>query len=261
MEISDLHKEILELFKKYKFRWETDKISAQNDSFHKFTEWSDGVAKLLDLDKNKIYSCLSELYWSISSVQLSIGYSLISRETCQFPKGVKGEAFEESSVPNIIGISEIHLFYHLNNGWESLYRFWERLTTLIQFTIYPKLDEKIYFDVIVDKIVKDNNIPKNSKESELKSLIKYWNKTARKRNKLSHFESSPMKNVTYDTSIASIYGPNNQFVPKISYSSKNLINEINELRDSYYRVIPSFIIVKEYIEYYISKKFNLKMQL
>jgi len=115
MDIPEIHKEILELFKKYKYNWETDRLS-----FEKFTIWSDGVSQLLHLDKDILYSKLSELFWSVSSIQLSLGYALKSRHTCKYPKGVKGEAFDEASVPDMIGISEIHFYYHLNNGWESI---------------------------------------------------------------------------------------------------------------------------------------------
>jgi len=123
------------------------------------------------------------------------------------------------------------------------------------------MNEKCYFDDIINKILKDTNLPSNTKSKELKNQIKYWNKTARYRNKISHFESSPMKKVTYEPGLAKIYGSRNQFIPKISYSSKNLINEINELRDVYYRVLPALLVVKEYIEQYLVKKLNLKVKL
>jgi len=140
IEIPLLHKEILELFTRYKYNWETSSLPM--DVLH---EWSESVSQLLLIDNKVFSSNMSELFWALSSVQLSIGYALISRQTCQYPKGIKGEAFSEKEVPNFLGISEIHLFYHLNNSWESIYRCWERLSSVLCVVLYPNEGKKLYF--------------------------------------------------------------------------------------------------------------------
>ena len=254
-EISLLHKEIIELFKKYKYNWDTSSLP-----MNELHEWSDGVSQLLSIDKKTISSKMSELFWALSSVQLSLGYTLIARQTCQYPKGIKIEAYNEKDIP-VLGISEIHLFYHLNNAWESIYRCWERLSAVLCVLLYPDEEKKLYFNDVINRISADPTFTENPKLKLLQSQIKYWNKVAKERNKISHFESSPIKKIQYESSLAKIYGSKNQFIPKISFSSANLLNEINKVKESYYRIFPAIISVKDFIENYINKKLNLKMNL
>lgn len=252
-DITEIHKDIIELFKTYKIDWETNRLP-----MNELHNWSNGVSELLSIDKKIISSRMTEIFWCLSHVQLSIGYSLLSRQTCQYPKGIKGEAYEEKDVPNLINISEIHLFYHLNNAWETLYRCWERLSAVLCAVVFPNNNEKMYFDDVVIKIINDNYLSKNKNIKSLKAQIKFWNKVSKERNKISHFESSPMKKIQLEPGFAKMYNSSGHVLPKVSFSSVNLINEINKVRDNYKRIFPAVIVVQIFIEAYINNKLNLK---
>lgn len=253
-DITEIHKDIIELFKSYKIDWETNRLPM--DNLH---DWSNGVAELLSIDRKVISSKMTEIFWCLAHVQLSIGYSLLSRQTCQYPKGIKGVAYEEKDVPILINISEIHLFYHLNNAWESLYRCWERLSAVICIVIFPNRNEKMYFDDVVNIISKDSYLSKNKNMKSLKAQIKFWNKVSKERNRISHFESSPMKKIQLEPGVANIYTPKGHVLPKVSFSSVNLINEINKVRDNYKNIFPAVIAVQQFIEAFIKDKLNLKV--
>ncbi|KAF0140382.1 MAG: hypothetical protein FD122_2496 [Stygiobacter sp.] len=250
-DIQIIHSEIIELFKKYKISWETNKLPIEL-----LQEWSYGAAELLDLDREHIRKRFSEIYWALFSVQLSLGYALISRQTCKYLRGLKGEAFSPNNIP-LISVSEFHLFYHLNNSWESIYRCWERLSSLLCSIIFPNETNKLYFDNTVNLIGSSEDLQSLLKYNDLKKQIKFWNKAARERNKISHRESSPMKIMQTKTDTAHIYGPNNEYIPKVTFTFSNLLNDINNVRDNYYRIVPAVLIVKEYCELYIKHKTKL----
>ncbi|MCJ7651498.1 MAG: hypothetical protein MUP85_23065 [Candidatus Lokiarchaeota archaeon] len=250
-EIPLIHTEIIELFKKYQISWETNKLPIE-----KLHEWSFGAAELLGLEKEFIRKRFSEIYWALFSTQLSLGYMLISRQTCKYIKGLKGEAFSPTDIP-ILNVSEFHLFFHMNNAWESLYRCWERMSSLLCSIIFPNENNKIYFDETINRIGASENLQSLSKYNELKKQIKFWNKVAKERNILTHWESSPLKKVQTITDETSIYGPNYEYIPKITFSFANLLNEINKVKDNYYRIVPAVLIIKEYCEIFIKYKTKL----
>ena len=100
----------------------------------------------------------------------------------------------------------------------------------------------------------DDILSKNPKAKDLKTQVKFWNKVAKHRNKVSHSESSPMKNIKYKPGLAQIYSSSNEFIPKLTIEFTNIINEINDVKDSYLRIAPGIIVIKEFVENAIREK-------
>lgn len=250
-DIKIIHDEIVELFKKYQINWEINKLPIE-----KLHEWSYGIVELLNLDGEYIRKRFSEIYWTLFNAQLSLGYMLIARQTCKYPKGLKGEVFSPNDIP-IITVPEFHLFYHLSNAWEAVYRCWERLSSLLCSIIFPNEKNKIYFDETVNMIGNIEELHGLPKYRDLKKQIKFWNKVARERNKISHWESSPLKHVQTKTENANIYGLNYKYIPKVTFTFTNLLTEINKVKDSYSRIVPAVLVVKEYCETYMKYKTKL----
>ncbi len=243
MKIEDIHKEITDLFKKYKYPWLTLNLSMKN--LHK---WSIATSERLKLNEKDFQDAMSELFWSLSHVQLALGYMLIARNSCKFPKGINGTAYQEEDIPSI-GLPEIHFCYHSSFSIECIYRCWERMALVLLKACYPKCSSKFYFNGVVNKIDKDGNYNRNPKLYNLKKQIKHWDKVAGIRNELSHGTgSSPMKNIKIEGEISNIYGLRGERILKGKYSSKNLIEETNKIKDKYLKLLPAMKAVIEFID-------------
>ena len=169
MNINEIQSEIGSLFNKYKIPAITRNIPIEN--LHR---WSEEVATHFNLNVNEFSQIMTELFWSAAHVQLSLGYALIARQDCKYPKGKKGKAFKEADMPNAISIPEIHFWYHIYNSYECIYRCWERMASVLKSVCYPEHNEKMYFDQIVETIEKDNHYNKNIHLRSLKKQIKHW---------------------------------------------------------------------------------------
>ncbi len=168
MNINEIQTEISRLFSKYKIPVITINIPIEN--LHR---WSSEVAVHFNLDDEDFSQVMAELFWSAAHIQLSLGYALIARQDCEFPKGTNGKAFKEEDLPNAIAIPEIHFWYHLYNSYECIYRCWERITSVIRSVCYPTSNEKMYFDQIVNALDEDDNYNKNPHLNVLKRQINY----------------------------------------------------------------------------------------
>ena len=243
MNISEIHTEINNLFSKYKIPVITHNIPMQN--LHR---WSSEVATHFNLDKHDFRKVMSELFWSAAHIQLSLGYSLIAKQDCKFPKGTNGKAFKEEDMPDAIDLPEIHFWYHLYNCYECIYRCWERITSVLKNVCYPKSNEKMYFDQIVNALDKDNIYNKNPYLISLKKQIKHWNKTAEARNELSHGKSSPFCNMNIEGKVSNILAMNGLPQIYVNYSVNSPKESIEKVVDKYNKVFPAMKVMVDFID-------------
>ena len=242
--IDIIQKEIDQLFGKYKIRAISKNLPMPNLQI-----WATKVSQHFNLDTDGFRQVVTELFWSVAHVQLSLGYALIAREDCQFPKGTKGQALQEKDVPNAILMPEIHFWYHIYNSYECIYRCWERITSILKNVCYPQLSEKRYFDKLVNELIKDNKFNKNFYLNKLKKQIKHWNKIADARNEISHSQSSPFRNLAIEGKVSNELGANGTPIVYLNYSVKSPKKEIEHVVDKYRKVLPAIKAVKNFIDY------------
>jgi len=131
MQVEDIHNQIFEQFKKYQYPVLTTQLNMEG-----LQNWSIAVAGILCIDVNDFLSKTKELFWSASHVQLALGYGLIARQNCRYPRGIEGTAYNDD-VPDMVGLPEIHFWYHMSCARECIYRCWERMTVIIRSACYP----------------------------------------------------------------------------------------------------------------------------
>ncbi len=241
--IDSIQKEIDQLFGKYKIPAITKNLPPEN-----LQEWSMKVATHFKLDEESFRQTVTELFWSIAHIQLSLGYALIARQDCEFPKGTKGKVLHEKDVPNVIAMPEIHFWYHIYNSYECIYRCWERIASVIGNVCYPKRTTKIYFDQLVNKLSKDKDFKKNLCLKELRKQIKHWSKIAEARNEISHGKSSPFRNITIEGKVSDVLGADGLPIVYLDYFVKSPKKEIEHVVDKYRKVLPAIIAMKDFID-------------
>lgn len=243
MNINEIHKEIDNLFIKYKIPALTKNIPMEN-----LHEWALAVAKKFNLDHDDFRQSVAELFWSVAHVQLSLGYALISRQSSEYPKGVQGIALDEKDIPDAITMSEIHFWYHIYNCYECLYRFWERTSLIIKNVCYPGSTGKKYFDQIINDLLIDGKFNRNLFLNDLKNQIGNWNKIANSRNAISHGKSSPFRNMEIQGKISDVVGINGIPIIYLDYSFKSPRKELEHAVDRYRKVLPAIKAMKEFID-------------
>ncbi len=243
MNINEIQQEIDRLFSKYSIPAITKNLPMEN--LHK---WSAQVAAHFKLDGEDFGEVMTELFWSVAHIQLSLGYALIARQNCEFPKGTNGKAFQEEDIPIAIAIPEIHFWYHLYNSYECIYRCWERMTSVIKSVCYPKLNEKMYFDQVINNLDNDSNFNKNPHLIALRRQIKHWNKIAEARNEISHGKSSPFRNMNIEGKVSDILGVDGLALIYLDYSFKSPKENIEQVVDKYKRVFPAMEVMVDFID-------------
>ena len=243
MNINEIQQEINNLFGKYKIPVITKKLPMQN-----LQRWSAQVAAHFKLDAEEFRQNMAELFWSVAHIELSLGYAVIARQDCEFPKGTNGKAFDEEDVPDAIGIPEIHFWYHLYNSYECIYRCWERMTSVIKSVCYPDLFNKMYFDQIMDKLNNDDNFNKNPHIRALQKQIRHWNKIAKARNEISHGKSSPFRNMDIEGNLSDVLGADGLPIPYVDYSVKSPKENIELVVDKYRKVFPAMEALVAFID-------------
>jgi len=243
MNINEIQMEIGSLFSRYKIPAITKNIPMEN-----LQRWSAEVADHFNLDVDDFSQVMTELFWSSAHIQLSLGYALIARQDCKFPKGKNGKAFKEEDMPNAISIPEIHFWYHIYNSYECIYRCWERITSVIKNVCYPKSNEKMYFDQIVNALDEDDNYNKNPHLKSLKRQIKHWNKTAEARNEISHGKSSPFRNMSIEGKVSDVLGLDGLPLIYLNYSIKSPKESIEQVVDKYKKAFPAMKVMVDFID-------------
>mgnify|MGYP001598418100 FL=1 len=243
MNIHEIQDEISSLFSKYKIPVITKKMPIEN--LHR---WASEVAAHFSLDEDEFSKTMTELFWSTAHIQLSLGYALIARQDCIFPKGKKGRAFRTEDIPNAISIPEIHFWYHIYNSYECIYRCWERITSVIKSVCYPEDNQKMYFDQIVNKLDDDAKYNKNPHLQSLKKRIKHWNKAAGARNEISHGNSSPFRNMSIEGKASDVLGLDGIPLIYLNYSVNSPKERIDEIVDKYKKVFPAMEVMVAFID-------------
>lgn len=243
MDINEIHTKFGELFSKYNIPAITLNMPIEN--LHR---WSSEVSAHFNLDKDDFSKVMSELFWSAAHIQLSLGYALIARQDCKFPKGTNGKAFKEEDMPDAIGLPEIYFWYHLYNSYECIYRCWERIASVLKSVCYPKQNEKMYFDQIVNTLDKDKHYNGNPHLNALKRQIKHWNKAAEARNEISHGKSSPLRNMSIEGKASDLLGLNGLPLIYLNYSIRSPKESIEQIVDKYKKVYPAMKVLVDFID-------------
>lgn len=246
MTIDDIQKEIKRLLSQYEIPALT--LQLPMPELHK---WAKSQARRLKLDEDCFVDQMSSLFWAISHVQLGLGYALIARQSCKFPRGQRSLLYSHSQVedPLSFDMPWFHFWYHYYSTIECLYRCWERIAFLLKAACFPQCPCKLYFDGIVNKIKKDSHLEKNPNIRNLKLQVKHWSKISSLRNKLSHQDSSPIKNETkIEVSRVKIYGAHGQDLFKFNSESSNIRGKINNISEAYKRLLPAIKSMKVFIE-------------
>ena len=243
MSINEIHTKIANMFGKYKIPAITNNIKIED--LHR---WSSEVAKHFNLDEDDFGKEMSELFWSVAHVQLSLGYALIARQDCEFPNGTSGTAFKEEDMPNPITLPEIHFWYHLYNSYECIYRCWERMASVLKYICYPQNNNKMYFDQVVNVLDNDGNFNKNPHIEALKNQIKHWNKAAKARNEISHGKSSPFRNMCIEGKLSDLLGMDGLPLGYANYTINSPRVSLEQVVDKYKKVFPAMKIIVDFID-------------
>ena len=243
MNINEIQSEIGSLFDKYKIPAITKNIPIEN--LHR---WSAEVATHFNLDEDEFSQIMTELFWSVAHVQLSLGYALIARKDCKFSKGIKGKVIQEEEMPTAISIPEIHFWYHIYNSYECIYRCWERITSVIQPVCYPDNNKKMYFAQIINTLEADGKFNKNPHLKSLKKQIKHRENAADARNEISHGKSSPFRNLSVEGSVSDVLGSNGLPYIYLKYSIKSPKECIEQVVDKYKKVFPAMKVMVDFID-------------
>ena len=231
------------LYKKYNVDSIIRKLSIE-----KMQDWGIRTSKRLNLSGDILQDRISEIYWSVGDLEISLGYTLWCLDYCKFPKGKSGDTYSEGQIP-VIDIPETHFWFHIHNSRECMYRCWERIKSLLNSVCYPKsTDKKLYFNNLIDKIKMDPQFNSNPKLNELEKLGEIWKKVAGLRNKSSHKESSPLKSIKIETKNTGLYNRSGEGLNHIYYEFKSLNNEVKVITDLYKKLILSIKVVQEFID-------------
>ena len=243
--IQQIQKNIAGLFETYKIPALTLNLPIEN-----LQSWAEDISKRLELDPEYFYPKASEFFWALSHVQLAMGYALVARQSCEFPKGKNGTSYDDKSTPDLLDLCDMHFWHHAFYVRECIYRCWERLAAILSAACYPNIKEKLYFDGIVGKIATDLGIDIDLEINNLKKQIKHWNKASSIRNKLSHHESSPFNKININVEFTDLIGFNRKAIPKYHYKTENIVHEIEIMKDAYLKLLPAFIDVTKFINKY-----------
>jgi hypothetical protein len=115
--IQHIEENIAELFKTYKIPALTLNLSIED-----LQSWADVISKRLKLDQDYFYPKASEFFWALSHVQLAMGYALVARQACEYPRGKEGASYDENSVPELLDLCDMHFWHHAFCVRECIYR-------------------------------------------------------------------------------------------------------------------------------------------
>ncbi|MDP8211761.1 MAG: hypothetical protein P9X22_00535 [Candidatus Zapsychrus exili] len=244
--IDTIQKEINQLFDKYKIPAITKNLPIKN-----LQVWSKNVAIHFKLDEKNFRQTVTELFWSMGHVQLSLGHMLIALQECEFIDGIQGIALHEKDVPNI-KMPEIYFWYYVYTSHECVYRCWERINNVLMHVCFPNLSEKQfrkqYFSQTISALHKNSRYTQNPYLEELQKYIEYRKKAADDRNEISHGKSSPMRNMKIEGKVSNSLGANGLPFIYLDYSCKSLSAELDNVIDKYKKVLPTIKAMKDFID-------------
>lgn len=191
--------------------------------FHSAIKWCETISEREFLKIEHIEKHMKEVIWGLNSLDLNIGYTLLSLKDTSYPSGHSGKASTTTKLERSFSLADIHHWYHISNTWESIYRIWERIVNLLKARFTPNLLKKLYFDGY-SNFIHDEKVIFEKEAKELKKFNKAWNKIASIRNKISHGEFNPFIFNSLDLTDSSI-DENGAFTAIANYKFPNLKEE------------------------------------
>ncbi|RJQ65860.1 MAG: hypothetical protein C4519_27015 [Desulfobacteraceae bacterium] len=144
-------------------------------------------ARRLNLEIDAAVERARNVWFAIASIQISVGYLLVSVDSAKFPRGHKQSVYDLKDLEVDINIGDLHFWYHHNTAVECAYRVWERLSTLIKY--FLKIDEKeerLYFSGLMQRLKRDSIYDDLPFFRSLYKQIDHCSKITGERNNISH---------------------------------------------------------------------------
>ena len=248
MDIESIQKEIDKLFQEYKYPALTKRLKP--DSLFKFADVQSHRLLIDDLGER-----MMDIFWSVASVQLSIGYMMIAKKSSVHYRGITKTIYDPSQVTGI-SMGNLHFWHHAFLARECIYRVWERLNSLIRAVCYPEEPEevkKLYFSDLIEKLAKDPVYMHNEFIGSLKGLVKHREKAACLRNFLSHEASSLTAKITIEPKNSIIYQTDGLPFPTCEYKTPDLVQEIEAMKDAYLKFEDAINVICKFIDSIPSK--------
>lgn len=244
--IMKMHDEIHSLFSKYGYPWLTRKIVLPE--LHR---WGEGLSNHLGINDKIIRERISSLYWAISHTQISLGLMLFARQLIPNPKGGIGSLYKPDEIKEILGnpLPAMYFMYFDYSMVECIYRCWERITKLIQSCCFPGDKTRNHFNDLIATMKTYEGFKDNHHFPILKNQIKKWDRIANLRNEISHENSAPFKDlIDFIPAISSVFSASGEYIPKLNYSIKNIIEEIEKLKNYYIEIDDVFLITRNFLD-------------
>ncbi len=202
----------------------------------------------LQLDPDKACRRIRDVWWAIASVQFSLGYMIVAKNSAGSPRGSVREFIpyiEDLQVD--FNISDLHFWHHANLSVECLYRVWERLASLLRFFANLPDGDNRYFSGVVNALKADASFNGLSSLKTVSRNIKNWEKVAGERNSLSH-EGSRLFGKSVETAERlSVLGSSGEPLFKIAIRTPSLISVINEIKTRFICCGKAFEYVMKFI--------------
>lgn len=193
-------------------------------------DWSDHTSKKYGLNKKKFEEQVKDIFWGNVALHLNMGHIFIALSSST-ETGGKERSMKGFDIPENYGFAEIHCWYHLSNGYESVYRLWERLVSVLIERFTPASSKNVYF-VEYAKFMKAETIIFEKEADKLKPYFKHWMNISSKRNETSHGNFNPFKKMEINVKPSGMASPDQKTGFVTSYKFPNFKQEVNTLSDS-----------------------------
>jgi hypothetical protein len=226
--IEEIQKEIDEEFKRRKIRPYSLRMNLEN-----MILWSDKVSKTYSVDVEGFETNVKEVFWAAAALQLNVGHIFISLRQAK-ETGGKKRTSKNLEIPENYGFAELHCWYHLSNCWESVYRTWERVVSILIVRFTPSISKKFYFTDYT-KFLERNKIIFKSDVSKLDKYFKHWSKVASQRNEISHGNFNPFRKMEMNvrpSGMITLEDSKLKVPVSADYSFPNLKQEVDSLLNS-----------------------------
>jgi len=213
--------------------------------------WSKNLSHAKRLDEDKFETYIKEVFWAVGSLHINFGYLILSHSGTSAPNGEKGViTFLQEVQSREHSLSDIHYWYHVSNCWESIYRVWERIVSVLEVRYTPKLKDSLYFiDFVMYLEENDVLTPKHIKR--LKRFFSSWDKIVSKRNDITHGKFNPYQQLKIESKIA----PNGQVF--FEYEFPNLSDEVHRINNLCKRTFELIDLMREVCELDVEPNDNL----
>jgi hypothetical protein len=203
----------------------------------------------LKIDYDLASKKLSDVWFAIASVQLSIGYMLVAKDSAKFPRGYKQTTLSHNGLEIDMNIGDLHFWYHHNMAVECIYRVWERITNLLKFYCNIKgIRKRMYYNDIIRELKKNSIYSKLGNFGKLLEYEKHWVKIAGQRNKLSHEECRLLGDDKIYILDSNILRCDEKPFQHVQTLSPDLFQVIDNIKNKYIRCSEVFKAALQFIE-------------